>query len=406
MGRLIFLCLSGCSSPPNLHEVAQDGVRDGMPDKTPDDTPDEEAAAPPPIPFRTDWDVRPDGDTISDAFLYRDAIVHQFRIVVDDAGLDSLSDAPKLEVVAGLDVNGEPDTYPIALRLKGTSSFRTLESKPAFKVDFHEWDPTARFHGIKRLTLNNMVQDPTMLHEHVYYWLCTELGVPAPRHAYARVWLNGEELGLYGIVETMDEQFVNRVWPEDDAGPLYEAAGGDFVDERREKFEVEEVGSGLLAIDALVTTVLATPPDQFLAMLETHFDLDALLTYWALDIVSSNPDGYVLNHNNYYVYGAPLAGKWTLIPSGVDRSFVPTPRQPVGALALGCVADPDCEALLHAQVGVVADTWDRLDVPAVVTALQARVGPLCDADPRRERECRGDELLDFIATRTEDVRDR
>ncbi|MDP2307622.1 MAG: CotH kinase family protein [Pseudomonadota bacterium] len=357
---------------------------------------------PPPITFHSDWDARVQEEDISDAFLYREGVVHDLFLTVEEDALDALADSPDEDVAAALNVDRDPEAYAVGLRLKGTSSFRTLKSKPAFKIDFHQWDPEARFHGLKRMTLNNMVQDPTMMHEHVYYWFCARLGIPAPRHGYAHVWLNGEDFGLYGIVETMDEQFINRVWPEDDDGPLYEAMGSDFTTARSE-FEVEEEGTGLLIGD-VITTVESTPRDEYLAMLETHFDLDALLGYWALDIVTSNPDGYTLNHNNFYVYGAPLAARWTLVPSGVDRSFVATPRDLAGALALGCRADDACEARLEERIEAVIEAWDTLDLLAVVTEMESVVGPLCQADPRRDRECRSEEILSFIEERREQLR--
>ncbi|MDP2307333.1 MAG: CotH kinase family protein [Pseudomonadota bacterium] len=353
--------------------------------------------------------AHPDSDRVSDAFLYRDGVIHELVLTLDESSLASLREAPTVDVMAELTVNGNPVLDPVGVHLKGTASLRSIDDKAAFKIDFHQWNPTARFHGVKRLTLNNMVQDPTMLREHAYYWLCRELGVPAPRHGYARIWVNGVEFGLYGIVESFDEQLVDRLWPLDDEGALYEGVGNDFSF-RDDDYELQE-GIDALAMAPLVELVEQTPPDAWLEMLEANFDFDALLGYAALDIVTGNPDGYALNRNNYYVYGAPLAGKWTLLPSGVDRSFLETggirsELHPLeGLLVTGCLADPACGPLLDARIRATADAFDRLDLLDHLTEMERLVGPLCEADPRRELECRSDELLPFVAARAQAIRE-
>ena len=48
------------------------------------------------------------------------------------------------------------------MRLKGQASFRPLGKKAAFKVKFPEAN---RLLGLKSMTLNNMVQDASMVHE-------------------------------------------------------------------------------------------------------------------------------------------------------------------------------------------------------------------------------------------------
>ena len=344
----------------------------------------------------------PHGMPDSDALLYEEGVIHDIYLTLDDGARSDLEHEPRVDVHAGFRWGQDTRVYEVGLRLKGTASFRPLSLKSAFKVDFHEWDPEGRFHGVKRLTLNNMVQDATMMHEHLYYWLCQKLGIPAPRHGYARVWVNEVDYGLHGIVETFDEQLIDRLWPYDDKGTLYEASG-DLTQQGRDGFEVKESGLGP-ALDDLITTIDATPPDGFLAMLEANFDLEALLGYLALDIVGGNPDGYAQNHHNYYLYSAPLTWKWTLLPAGTDRSFSLLDRGLAGRLAIGCAEDDRCRALLDERIRKTADAWDELGVEAVAREMLEVVGPACEADPRRERLCRSPEILDFIVGRTDAVR--
>ncbi|MFO0006349.1 MAG: CotH kinase family protein, partial [bacterium] len=43
----------------------------------------------------------------------------------------------------------------------------------------------------------------------------------APRAADARVWVNGDDYGLYLLLETPDDRFLKRAWDEPD-GNLYD----------------------------------------------------------------------------------------------------------------------------------------------------------------------------------------
>ena len=95
--------------------------------------------------------------------------------------------------------------FEVGVRLKGgLGSFRGLEGKAAFKVKVDEYVDGQTFFGLEKLTLNNMVQDPSMVHETLAYELFRSLGVPASRTGYAFVRVNGESFGLYLNVETLD----------------------------------------------------------------------------------------------------------------------------------------------------------------------------------------------------------
>ena len=67
--------------------------------------------------------------------------------------------------------------------------------------------------------------------------------MPAARHGYIDLWLNGEPYGLMGVVETMDEQQLARLFPGRDDGNLYEGGyGADLISGRDDKFELKEEG--------------------------------------------------------------------------------------------------------------------------------------------------------------------
>lgn len=96
--------------------------------------------------------------------------------------------------------------YPdVGLHLKGRNgSFRPLNDKPSLTLKFDKFKADQRFHGLKKIHLNNAAQDPSYLCEIICGELFRQAGVPATRGTHARVKLNGRDLGLYVLKEGFD----------------------------------------------------------------------------------------------------------------------------------------------------------------------------------------------------------
>jgi spore coat protein CotH len=79
---------------------------------------------------------------------------------------------------------------PVEVRLKGSEggSFRKLTEKAAFKLKFKAVNAVF---GLRKMTLNNMVQDPSMVHETLAYAAFRATGVPASRTGFAYLRVNG-----------------------------------------------------------------------------------------------------------------------------------------------------------------------------------------------------------------------
>ena len=71
--------------------------------------------------------------------------------------------------------------WDIKLRLKGNRSFRAFPAKAALRLEFPS--ELQRVFGIKRMTLNNMMQDRSKINEAVGYTLFRGMGIAAPRSA-------------------------------------------------------------------------------------------------------------------------------------------------------------------------------------------------------------------------------
>ena len=318
-------------------------------------------------------------------FLYGSAIL-DFELALDSAAIASLRAAPREDVRATFRFLDE--SSDVGVRLKGAGSFRDIDGKASFKIDFEEWDDLApKFHGVRRLTLNNMVQDASMSAEHASYALHALVGNVAPRHGYARVTVNGEPYGLYGIVETLDEQFLERVFPGDDEGNLYEGGyGGDFTQGCAPLFTQQEGDDASRAdLQAAIDAFLASTDATFMDVLRAHFDVDSLLTVWAVELVTGNADAYTTLGNNFQVYRSPTSGLWTMIPTGTDQSFrgdLDVRGELYGELAMRCRASSECSARLDARIERVLQHWDEDAFAATVQAETARIEGACRADPR------------------------
>src|SRR5690606_38689255 len=127
----------------------------------------------------------------------------------------------------------------IGVRLKGNyGSFRTLDQKAAFLLDFNRYSDDQKLVGLTKLSVNNMVQDCSMQREILGYALLRDAGVPAPRAGYVVVRVNGELYGLYTAVESSDNNVFLDHWFGGHGGNLYEGAyGSDIITELIPSFD-------------------------------------------------------------------------------------------------------------------------------------------------------------------------
>src|SRR5688572_20856321 len=160
-------------------------------------------------------------DSDPDELLFDGSFVHQVAITLDQGEMDRLAVEPYTYVHGALTWDGYafPD---VGVRLKGkVGSFRDLYGKAGFKIDLGEWDAPERLGGLQQITLNNNVQDCSMIKTPIGYQVFEMAGSASPRVAYAWVRVNGEAYGLYTVPESADEAFLSRNFT-DPSGNLYD----------------------------------------------------------------------------------------------------------------------------------------------------------------------------------------
>ncbi|MEQ1505703.1 MAG: CotH kinase family protein [Myxococcota bacterium] len=284
----------------------------------------------------------------------------------------------------------------------GYGSFRTdLDTqKVAFKIDLNAIEDHG-WHGLERLTLNNLVQDPTFTHEYLTYSLFREVGLAAPRVGFARVYVNDVYFGFYAIIEPIDDGFLDRNYP-DGTGHLVESAYGPDFDLGDELLFSYDEGPDAAAAQALIVEVsqlLATSPwdETTYATLRTLVDMDEVMANMAVEHATWHWDGYT-TENNYYLYHEPTTSLWTMIPHGADQTWTagwPNPYDGNGQAVLYqfCAVVPSCWATYASKVVATAEALDRLQLEGVLDQLIALTEPEMAADPRAEqRENRPSQL--------------
>jgi len=119
----------------------------------------------------------------------------------------------------------------VGVRIKGISSRREAiaQGKDRFslKVKANKFVSGQRVRGQKKLNLNNNCFDPSFMAETLSCEILREF-VPTPQTTYGDIYLNGLHLGLYTIVQQVDDLFFEEWGTTFLDGDLYRVSGSLF----------------------------------------------------------------------------------------------------------------------------------------------------------------------------------
>ncbi|MBA2320798.1 MAG: CotH kinase family protein, partial [Deltaproteobacteria bacterium] len=325
----------------------------------------------------------------TDQMFPTDAVI---RVELElSAGGQADLDADPYTAVPGALIFDGVRIEPVGIALKGQAgSLRDLDHKAAFRIEVDQYLPGQWLRGLENITLNNMVQDDSCFHETVAYELFREAGIPSPRVAHAEVYLNGEYRGLYLHVESPDEQFLAR-WFANPNGNLYEGEyGQDVTLAWVESVDLDQQGSEDVADRSDLVAlgeVLALPPSEEAALaLEALVDIDTTMLTLAGEVVIGHVDGYFAYPNNWRMYHDPSTGQFTLLPWGVDQTFLwaVDPYDPYGDLAWWMLEVPSLRVRYDLALWDLADRLAAMDVAGLAAQVGPRIEPFLATDPYRE----------------------
>jgi hypothetical protein len=342
--------------------------------------------------------------------LFDPAAVAEIDFTLPPASLEKLEEEPETSDYqhAAIAATIGGTTYNLAdvgFRLKGGhGSFRDLTGKAAFKVKFNEFVKGQKLLGLKKMTLNNMVQDPSMIHETMTYDLFRAMELPAPRTGYAFVRVNGEPYGIYLDIETYDDISLPRLFPS--TQHLYEAdaAGVDVRPGEADTFEVDEGDDEDLGdLEALIAAADDTVGDWSDGM-DAVADLAEMTRMWAVERYTGHWDSYSgpaapFRPNNYYLHSRD-DGVFAMLPWGTDQTWDVDVEfdEPAGGLLFNdCFDDASCEALYEAGLEEVAATVPGLGLDQTAACTAELLAPWQEQEDPARAEYDAEEIAEGVA---------
>ena len=157
------------------------------------------------------------GETISsigyESRLFDQSAVHTIDIYMDNWD-ELIANATAEEYMdCSIVIDGERMNH-VAIRAKGNTSLSSVSAlgstRYSFKVEFDHFVSGMTYHGLDKLSLNNLIQDATMMKDYLSYTLMNRMDVPSPLCSYVQINVNGEPWGLYLAVEGVEDAFLVR----------------------------------------------------------------------------------------------------------------------------------------------------------------------------------------------------
>ncbi len=258
------------------------------------------------------WGLALQAQTTADFF--NDTVLQDVRLTMAPADWQSLHDKYMENGYYPCDFQWNGITLPrTGIRSRGTQSRSPI--KPSIGLDFGKYVSSQRFLGLKTLILRNLNQDASMMRERLAEATFAKLGLPHSREAHARLFVNGEYVGVYLLVEAIDARFL-QTQLGDDTGYLY-----DYT--LRSNFRFDYLGpdpatyvpaifdpkthsddpdtAGLIEMFRLVNQ---SPDAEFYRLVSPVVDLDDFVAHAAAEQALAQWDGLlgVSGMNNFYLY--------------------------------------------------------------------------------------------------------
>ena len=275
----------------------------------------------------------------------------------------------------------------VGVRLKGQAS--RGDAKFPMKIKFDAFVPKQYFLGLKRITLNNMVQDPSFIHEATAYKMYRAAGVPAPRTGYSKVKVEGASLGLYLNIESVDQVFAKRWYKS--TGHIYAGPYNCDVVPNNTCYEATIGNTDRSHLSQAGNVAYLDGVDWWYAI-NNVADMPRIIKLMATDIFMSNWDGYTdAVQNNHFIH-FDTDGVFTVIPWGLDQTFTADPSADLTWDASGpifrgwsdhrstlldhCIAYAPCHSQLIREGVRISALATTIDLVGYKDLVAAKVNPI------------------------------
>ncbi len=225
----------------------------------------------------------------------------------------------------------------VGVRYKGNGTFMESRDslKRSLKIQLNKYAKGQSLGNVRTLTLQNNVTDASLMNEVLAYRLYRDAGVPAPRTAYARVFvtvpgkLERQYFGLYSLSEAVDKQFAERhfgtkrgaifkpVTPSlfTDLGADW-AAYNQIYDPKTALYDEQK--KAVMDLSRFVTQV---DDGLFAARIGEFIDLPEFARFMAVMVYLSDLDGILGPGQNLFLHLHPKTQLFQFIPWDQDHSW-------------------------------------------------------------------------------------
>lgn len=276
--------------------------------------------------------------------LFDNTRVHTIDIVMNDWEEFIANAASEEYYAANVVIDGE--SYKnVGIRAKGNTSLSTVATlgseRYSFKIEFDQYDSSKSYHGLDKLSLNNLIQDATMMKDYLTYTMMREFGVNTSLCSFVYITVNGKDWGLYLAVEGVEEAFLKRNYGSD-YGELYKPDSMSFGGGRGNgrDFNMGSSDVKLQYIDDqpesysniwnnAKTDITETDQNRLIASLkklsededlESVVDIEQVIRYFVVHNYVCNDDSYTgMMIHNYYLYEEN--GQLAMIPWDYNLGF-------------------------------------------------------------------------------------
>ena len=270
--------------------------------------------------------------------FFDDSVIQDIRLTIDPADWETLRQHYLDDTYyhAAFTWNGITENIGIRSRGRGSRS----PDKPNLDLNFAKYDKSQSFVGLSMVVMKANNQEASMMRERVAMQMFRRMGLPAPREAPARLFINGEYFGFYSAVEHVDEAFLERNFGES-AGYLYEWKPNqtyhfEYLGEDPALYppllwdpKTHEKDPDPAPIVAMVRTINQASDADFVPAVSQYLDLKLFMSHVAIENFLSEIDGVlgdVYGVNNVYFYRFQGSQLSQLIPWDKDLAFMDPQR--------------------------------------------------------------------------------
>lgn len=325
-----------------------------------------------------------EGQTTAD--LFNSATLQRLDLELNSSDWAKLKDNFQTNTFYPADLiwNGQT-VRNVGIRSRGRGSRNA--TKPGLKIDFDQYSSGQKFLGLKSLVLDNLTQDASGIHETVSMAFYARLGIPTPRETHVKLYVRGQYIGLYALVEAVDKDFLARIYGAigDDTqndGWLYEFVwqedwrftdlGSDIApyklrfDATTHESETDE--KKYRRVQELITLANQTSESQFASVIGPRFDIPGFIRFVAAQAFLGDTDGFLgsFGMNNFYLYRLENSEQHVMIAWDTDNTFWGTKFRiapdVTNVLMAKLMRIPEYEALWYSELAratqsAEADNW-------------------------------------------------